>query len=136
MSQYYVEYKAAAPFADVWDAALIMYRTATWPSKHFPWYNYQKLALAAAEGLPCIVCYKDGVLVGALTIGDLDEDPHIPGRGIIVYNTVVHPDHPQATRLLYRFLVELIKRAGGEWYQTTSRIGETEFKSKFRRIHG
>ena len=83
-----------------------------------------------------LVCTCNGLTVGALVFGDVGPDSHFPGLGSIVYYTVVNPDHPQATLLLYRELSDMIRREGGQWYQTTRRISATEFTSKYRRIHG
>jgi hypothetical protein len=136
LSQYSVTFSERAPYDACAEAASIMYYHYPWPSLHYPWPEYLPLAVQASEGLPCIVCTCNGNLVGALTLGDIGPDPHIAGEGVIVYNTVTHPEHPKATLLMYRFLIDLLRTAGASWYQTTSRISETEFTSKYRRLHG
>lgn len=97
---------------------------------------YRELLLQETVGEEGLLCHHNGYLVGALVIGLLGPDSHFPGEGRIVYYTVVSNAHPQATRLLYRYLVNLIREKGGSWYQTTHRVSESEFHSKYRRLHG
>ena len=134
MSRYTVEHRPITE-CDVYMAADILY------SQHplvraQPWPLYRDLLIKETVDADGLVCWCDGHFVGALVIGDLDMDSHFPGTGIIVYYSVVSMFHPQATRLLYRYLSQLVKEGGGSWYQTTRRVSEFEFHSKFRRIHG
>lgn len=133
MSQYTVEHRPIKE-VDAYISADILY--AYHPLvRAQPWPLYRDLLIEETVGLPGLVCYCDGRLAGVLVLGDLSLDSHFPGKGIVVYYSLTHPDHPQATRLLYRYLSQLVKEGGGSWYQTTRRVSETEFKSKYRRIH-
>lgn len=139
MSQYTVEFCEDTSFGDVADSCVLMWTQQEYPRKHWkrPWDYYQAVLEDGAQELPSIVCRLDNHFVGGLSIGDLSTDSHMPGKGIIVYNTVVDSEHPKVTRLLYRYLIELIREGGGSWYQTTRRVSEFEFHSKYRRIpHG
>lgn len=138
MSQYIVEQFHDASYEDVEACCRIMWAEQEFPSKHWPNFStyYRSVLDDGAVDLPSIVCRADGVLVGAMSIGELTTDSHFPGKGIIVYNIVVDSAHPRVTRLLYRYLIDLLREGGGSWYQTTRRVSETEFQSKFRRIHG
>lgn len=133
MSQYTVEHRPVKEL-DVYLAADILY--AYHPLVRVqPWPLYRNLLVEETVGMPGLVCYCDNRFVGALVTGGLSLDSHFPGMGVVVYYSVTHPDHPKATRLLYRYLSQLVKEGGGSWYQTTRRVSETEFKSKYRRIH-
>lgn len=132
MSQYTVEHRPITEL-DVYLAADILY--AFHPLvRAQPWPLYRDLLIKETVGEQGVVCYCNGRFAGAIVIGELDYDSHFPGKGIIVYYSVTHPDHPKATRLLYRYLVQLVKDGGGSWYQTGRRISEFEFHSKYRRI--
>lgn len=135
MSQYEVTVEAAS-YAACKDAARIMYDYTPYPKMFFTWEEYAELVVNDAGGLPSILCRFDGELVGALTIGDVVRDSSISGTGVVVYNAVVHPGHPTATRLMYRFLVNRLREVGAQWYHTTARLSATEYRSKFRRVHG
>lgn len=137
MSQYNIEHYHDASYHDVMVACRIMWAQQPFPSKHHNSFSeyFRAVLDDGAEELPSIVCLFDDKLVGALSIGYLTSDSHFPGKGIIVYNTVVDQAHPEVTRLLYRSLIQKLKAEGGAWYQTTRRVSETEFSFKFRRIH-
>lgn len=132
MSQYTVEHRPVEEL-DVYYAADILYSHHPLVRKQ-PWPLYRDLLMKETVGEQALLCYCGDHFVGAVVIGELDYDSHFPGKGIIVYYSVTHPDHPQATRLLYRYLVQLVKDGGGSWYQTGRRISEFEFHSKYRRI--
>lgn len=136
MSQYIVEQFHDASYEDVEACCRIMWAEHEFPSKHWPNFStyYRAVLDDGAVDLPSIVVRLDGALVGALSYGHLATDSHMCGTGTIVYNTVVDSAHPQATRLLYRSLIQIIRDGGGHWYQTTRRVSEFEFTSKFRRI--
>ncbi len=136
MSQYTVERWHDAVFQDIQACCRIMWAEHPYPSKHFSTFEEYFTAILAdgTEDLPSIVCRLDGVLVGAMSIDHIGTNSHFPGTGCIVYNTVVASAHPQATRLLYRALIQHIRDGGGQWYHTTRRVSESEFSSKFRRI--
>lgn len=136
MSQLIVELHERTPLAYRDAAAAVMWEEAPFPRKHFNWFQYRGLVRQETEDTRSLVCTCNGMFVGGLTIGELGYDIHYPGLGIIVYNTVVRKHYPQATRLLYRELIRLIRKGGGQWYQTTQRVNELELSTKFRRIHG
>lgn len=100
-----------------------------------PFVRYRALLIQELVGMHGLLCYCNGYLVAALAVGDLGPDFHFPGTGIVVYSSMTSRFHPQATRLLYRSLVALVKQGGGSWYQTTRRVSDVEFHSKYRRIH-
>lgn len=137
MSQYNVERWPDSSYSDVRAACQIMWAQQPFPSKHHKCFldYFQAVLNDGAEELPSIVCSLAGHFKGGLSIGHLTSDSHFPGKGIIVYNTVVDQAHPEVTRLLYRSLIQKLKAEGGSWYQTTRRVSETEFSFKFRRIH-
>lgn len=137
MSLYSVEHRPVRE-VDVYMAADILWsQNQLIRDQGIPWVQYRSLLIQETEGSEGLLCYVDGLFVGALVIGPLGPDSHFPGEGRIVYYTVVDRYHPRATRLLYRYLVNLILEKGGSWYQTTRRVSETEFHSKYRRIpHG
>lgn len=135
MSQYTVEHRPIT-VADVYKAADILWSENPVVRGAHPFERYRGLLINEVRGEQGLVCTYKGHLVGALVIGDLDYDSHFPGTGIIVYYQTISMFHPQATRLLYRSLAHLVKDGGGSWYQTTRRVSESEFTSKFRRIHG
>lgn len=137
MSQYNVEHWHDAFYEDVEACCRIMWGQQPYPSQHWPNFStyYRAVLEDGATDMGSIVCRRDGFVVGALSIGDLETNSHFPGTGIIVYNTVVDQRYPQATRLLYRYLIQMIQAGGGSWYQTTRRVSEFEFSSKFRRVH-
>lgn len=137
MSQYNIEHWQDSSYSDVMGACRIMWAQQPFPSKHHSTFAlyFQAVLNDGAEELPSIVCYLNDVFVGGLSIGHLTSDSHFPGKGIIVYNTVVDQAHPEVTRLLYRSLIQKLKAEGGAWYQTTRRVSETEFSFKFRSIH-
>jgi len=137
LSQYSVKIWHDSALSDVEDACRIMWEQQPFPSTHhcsFQQY-FQAVLNDGAESCPSIVCHLAGHFKGGLSIGHLTSDSHFPGKGIIVYNTVVDQAHPEVTRLLYRSLIQKLKAEGGSWYQTTRRVSETEFSFKFRRIH-
>lgn len=134
MSQYTVEHRALTE-ADVYMAADILYSQHRMIRATHPWPRYRDLLVEEVVGAEGLVCYCDGRLVGALAVGEMGYDSHFPGKGLVVHYTMTCQYHPKATRLLYRYLVQLVKDGGGSWYQTGRRISEFEFKSKFRRIH-
>lgn len=135
MSQYSVEHRPVHE-ADVYKAADILWsENQLIRDQGIPWTNYRDLLIQETEGEEALVCYCGQSLVGALVIGPLGPDSHFPGEGRIVYYSVTSQSHPKATRLLYRYLVNLIREKGGSWYQTTRRVSETEFHSKYRSIH-
>lgn len=135
MSQYIVEHRPITE-VDVYCAADVLY--AYYPLvRAQPWPFYRDLLLQETVGSEGLVCTLDGQFVAALVIGELGPDSHFPGEGRVVYYSVASPAFPKATRLLYRYLVNLIREKGGSWYQTTRRVSESEFHSKYRRIaHG
>lgn len=137
MSPYSIDHWHDSFLSDVEDACRIMWAQQPFPSKHHTSFSeyFRAVLDDGAEELPSIVCRLDGKFVGGLSIGYLTSDSHFPGKGIIVYNTVVDQAHPEVTRLLYRSLIQKLKAEGGSWYQTTRRVSETEFSFKFRRIH-
>lgn len=137
MSQYRTDHWHDSNYLDVQAACRIMWEQQPFPSRHHTTFMdyYHAVLNDGAEELPSIVCRLDGKFVGGLSIGHLTSDSHFPGKGIIVYNTVVDRAHPEVTRLLYRSLIQKLKAEGGAWYQTTRRVSETEFSFKFRRIH-
>ena len=134
MSRYIVEHRPIFE-ADVYKAADILWSENPIIREQHEFLTYRNLLIQETVGEEGLVCYHDGFLVGALVIGELGPDSHFRGEGRVVYYTVVSNAHPQATRLLYRYLVNLIREKGGSWYQTTRRVSESEFHSKYRRIH-
>lgn len=135
MSQYTVEHRPIS-VKDIYLAADILWAYYPMVRGAHPFNRYRGQLINETRGEQGLVCYLEDRLVGALVIGKLDYDSHFPGQGITVYYSVTNPDHPQATRLLYRYLVNLIREKGGSWYQTTRRVSESEFHSKYRRLHG
>lgn len=136
MSQYTLEYRVINA-TDAWLAADILYSQHPMIRDQHPWPHYRTLLTNELVGITGLLCYCDGFLVGALALGELAEDYHIAGKGIIVYASMTHKLYPKATRLLYRYLTQIVKDGGGSWYQTTRRVSEFEFHSKYRRVpHG
>lgn len=134
MSQYVVTYHEKTTPADAEAVARIMYDHHHWPAYHFTWLEYMYLAVPDACELSSLVCTCNGIVVGGLSVGRTMQDSSFPGMGVVVYNAAVHPDHPRATRLLYRTLRSMLKDIGADWYHTTARLSETEYRSKFRRV--
>lgn len=120
---------------DIYLAADILWSYYPTVRNAHPFPRYRGQLINETRGEDGLLCYLGDYLVGALVISRLDWDSHFPGKGIIVHYSVTNPDHPKATRLLYRYLVNLIREKGGSWYQTTRRVSETEFHSKYRSIH-
>lgn len=133
MSQYTVEHRAITE-TDVYMATDILWSQNQLIREQMPFLTYRKLLIQELEGMNGLLCYCDGHLVGAFAIGPLEPDFHFPGNGIVVYSSMISRFYPKATRLLYRYLVQLVKDGGGSWYQTTRRVSEIEFHSKYRRI--
>ena len=120
----------------MWKTVDILWSEQAIIRKQHPFVYYRDLLTQETAGEEGLICSYDGRLVGILAIGALGPDSHFPGEGRIVHYAAVSRSHPQATRLLYRYLVNLIREKGGSWYQTTRRVSEFEFHTKFRRIHG
>lgn len=134
MSQYTVEHRLVTE-CDVYKATDILWSQNQIIREQHPFLTYRKLLIQETEGEEGLLCFYGTEFVGALVIGELGPDSHFPGEGRVVFYTVASRFHPQATRLLYRYLSQLVKEGGGSWYQTTRRVSETEFKSKYRRVH-
>lgn len=133
MSRYTVEFRTIQE-VDVYHAADILWSEHALIRKQMPFVQYRDLLIADLVHADGLLCYCDGRLVAALAVGRLGPDFHIAGTGVIVYSTMTSRFHPKATRLLYRSLVALVKQGGGSWYQTTRRVSDVEFHSKYRRI--
>lgn len=133
MSQYIVDHRTITE-SDVYMAVDILWSQNQLIREQMPFLTYRKLLIQELEGTDGLLCYCDGYLVGAFAIGPLEPDFHFPGNGIVVYSSMISRFYPKATRLLYRSLVALVKQGDGSWYQTTRRVSDVEFHSKYRRI--
>lgn len=136
LSQYSVTYHKELTETPVYHCTDILWSENPLIREQHDFLTYRGLLLEEVVGQEGLVCTCNGFTVGAIVFSELTMDSHFPGWGRIVLYSVTSRFHPQATLLLYRELTNAIRRQGGEWYQTTSRISDTEFKSKYRRIHG
>lgn len=107
-----------------------------YPSMFFTWEEYFNQCLEDVGGMECLLCTSDDVLVGVMVVGSLVKDSSFPGKGVVVYSMVTHPEHRKAIAPMYRTLVKCLRAAGADWFHTTSRLSATEYRSKFRRVYG
>lgn len=126
--------------ADAYCAADCMWACYPWPKQRFEWLEYRGLVVEEVTGRDAFILYRGDLQVGwAAVLGAVD-DIHLPGLGMHVVHLVTRPDYSGASAFLLRHLLAYARKNNLAWINTTNRISELEFRSKFhlisRRPHG
>lgn len=136
MSRYTVEH---VPFVDRgWSdrAARMLYQHPAypWAREQFTLEEYQELVAQDVVGEPGVLCFGPEGLVGAMAISTLTYDHHMPGKGVWVFHSIAHPDHPAVGPVLYRWLVRNLRQRGASWVRIGKRLSLTRFQDEYRRL--
>lgn len=130
-------YKAICRDATVDDAAhaaWCMWWQQEYPRKYWNSVNeYFDVVLPETVELPCMILMYGDIQVAWLTY-IVSTDMHYPGLGAVVYHMVVDNRYPGALRALMKAFKDLADGVGCEWYQTTRRVNDTTYESKFKRL--
>ncbi len=136
MSQYIVEHR---PYIDrCWcdRAARILYEHPEypWAREQFSLEGYRELVAKDVVGESGVLCFHADGLVGAMAISTITEDHHMPGKGVWVFHSIAHPDHPAVGPVLYRWLVRNLRQRGASWIRIGKRLSLTRFQDEYRRL--